>query len=121
MGLHFLQVEDADGEAAAVPAYAAKSRYHKGGSNVGLRAWGICRLTSVKAASKKACTCRHVRAVCMYMCKGSGQYWLRMFRSGRSPIGDTATNSGTARSSCFQWSEIWPQLRWQAPLPRRAA
>ena len=54
--LCYLQVEDADGEAVAVPAYAAKSRYHKGGSNVGLRAWGICRLLSVKAASKKACT-----------------------------------------------------------------
>ena len=37
-----------------MPAYAAKSRYHKGGSNVGLRAWGVCRLVSVKAPPKKA-------------------------------------------------------------------
>lgn len=52
------QVDDAGGEEVAVPAYAAKSRYHKGGSNVGLRAWGVCRLTAVKAAKKARASCR---------------------------------------------------------------
>lgn len=89
-----VQVEDADGEAVAVPAYAAKSRYHKGGSNMGLRAWGICRLLSLKAASKKACTAwPHVPlgGLCKVLC---------MSRLCRSHLwGTPPTNSGTARCS----------------------
>lgn len=38
-----------------VPAYAAKGRFHKGGANAGLRAFGIARIVSLsQPAGKKA-------------------------------------------------------------------
>ena len=35
-----------------VPAYAAKGGHHKGGANVGLRAYGIARILPPKAPGK---------------------------------------------------------------------
>ena len=43
------------GVPAQVPAYAAKGRFHKGGANVGLRAYGVGLILPAKegAAGKK--------------------------------------------------------------------
>lgn len=51
----FDALEDDAADAPEVPAYAAKGRFHKGGANVGLRAFGIARVVGFAApAGKKA-------------------------------------------------------------------
>ena len=51
----FDALEDDAADAPEVPAYAAKGRFHKGGANVGLRAFGIARVVGLAApAGKKA-------------------------------------------------------------------
>ena len=44
----FEQIEDPDAVKPEVPAYVAKSRFHKGGANAGLRAFGVAKLLSLK-------------------------------------------------------------------------
>ena len=46
----FEQIEDPDAVKPEVPAYVAKSRFHKGGANAGLRAFGVAKLLSLKKA-----------------------------------------------------------------------
>ncbi|KAK9918243.1 hypothetical protein WJX75_002529 [Coccomyxa subellipsoidea] len=51
----FDALEDDAADAPEVPAYAAKGRFHKGGANVGLRAFGIARIVGLaQPAGKKA-------------------------------------------------------------------
>ena len=44
----FEQVEDPDAVKPEVPSYVAKSRFHKGGANAGLRAFGVAKLLGLK-------------------------------------------------------------------------
>ena len=44
----FKQIEDPDAVKPEVPAYVAKSRFHKGGANAGLRAFGVAKLLGLK-------------------------------------------------------------------------
>ena len=44
----FEQIEDPDAVKPEVPAYVAKSRFHKGGANAGLRAFGVAKLLGLK-------------------------------------------------------------------------
>ena len=44
----FEQIEDLDAVKPEVPAYVAKSRFHKGGANAGLRAFGVAKLLGLK-------------------------------------------------------------------------
>ena len=44
----FDQIEDVDAVKPEVPAYVAKSRFHKGGANAGLRAFGVAKLLGLK-------------------------------------------------------------------------
>ncbi|CAL5224063.1 g6688 [Coccomyxa viridis] len=46
----FDQIEDPDALKPEVPAYLAKSRFHKGGANAGLRAFGVAKLLAVQKA-----------------------------------------------------------------------
>ena len=51
----FDALEDNSEDTPEVPAYAAKGRFHKGGANAGLRAFGIARIVGLaQAAGKKA-------------------------------------------------------------------
>ena len=58
---NFEQIEDPDAVKPEVPAYVAKSRFHKGGANAGLRAFGVAKLLGLKKTqgqvSKPVCTC----------------------------------------------------------------
>ena len=47
----FEQMPGAEETGAAVPEYAAKGRYHKGGTNAGLRAHGIAQLVRLPGNS----------------------------------------------------------------------
>ena len=44
----FNQIEEVDAVKPEVPAYVAKSRFHKGGANAGLRAFGVAKLLGLK-------------------------------------------------------------------------
>lgn len=51
----FDALEDESEDTPKVPAYAAKGRFHKGGANAGLRAFGIARIVGLaRPAGKKA-------------------------------------------------------------------
>ena len=50
----FDQIEDPDALKPEVPAYLAKSRFHKGGANAGLRAFGVAKLLAVQKADGQA-------------------------------------------------------------------
>lgn len=50
----FDQVENPDEVKPELPAYLAKSRFHKGGANAGLRAFGIAKLLGLKKTQGQA-------------------------------------------------------------------
>ena len=50
----FDQVEDPDEVKPELPAYLAKSRFHKGGANAGLRAFGVAKLLGLKKTQGQA-------------------------------------------------------------------
>ena len=50
----FDEVKDPDARKPEVPAYLAKSRFHKGGSNAGLRAFGVAKLLGLQKTQGQA-------------------------------------------------------------------
>ncbi len=56
----FDQIEDVDAMKPEVPAYVAKSRFHKGGANAGLRAFGVAKLLGLKKTQGQACHSTHL-------------------------------------------------------------
>ena len=50
----FDQIEDPDALKPEVPAYLAKSRFHKGGANAGLRAFGVAKLLALHKTQGQA-------------------------------------------------------------------
>ena len=51
----FNQIEEVDAVKPEVPAYVAKSRFHKGGANAGLRAFGVAKLLGLKKTQGQVC------------------------------------------------------------------
>lgn len=50
----FDEIEDRDALKPEVPAYLAKSRFHKGGANAGLRAFGVAKLLALQKTQGQA-------------------------------------------------------------------
>lgn len=50
----FDQIEDPNALKPEMPAYLAKSRFHKGGANAGLRAFGVAKLLALQKTDGQA-------------------------------------------------------------------
>ena len=50
----FDQIEDPNALKPEMPAYLARSRFHKGGANAGLRAFGVAKLLAIQETDGQA-------------------------------------------------------------------